>query len=299
MKEIEPPIGGSIFFMIEYSPWWIMDLFRYFWGVFGLVIGSFLNVCIYRIPRRESIVFPRSHCPHCGMAVRAGDNIPLLSYIWLHGRCRQCGNRISLQYPMVELLTGIAFFTCATAWGPEPPTFVNSLFLSGIIVLVFTDYHEQILPNVLTIPGMFAGILLSPFQSPAYYSDALSYNLAARIAPENAEAWLPWTGSISGALLGGGILFLVAAAYQAVRKRQGLGMGDVKMMAMVGAFAGWRIALLTIFAGSFLGSVVGIFLVIFGGRTMQTKLAFGTFLGAAAALALFFGLAFLQWYAPA
>jgi leader peptidase (prepilin peptidase)/N-methyltransferase len=276
-----------------------MDLFRYFWGAFGLVIGSFLNVCIYRIPRSESIVSPGSHCPHCGNAVRAYDNIPVFSYLFLRGRCRHCGKRISLQYPVVEFFTGIAFFACASAWGYGPPTFVNSLFLSTVLVLIFTDYHHRILPNVLTIPGMFAGILLSPLQFQDYYADSLSYGLAARISPGNADAWLPWTGSITGAVLGGGILLLVAVAYQALRKRQGLGMGDIKMMAMVGAFAGWRIALLTIFVGSFVGSLVGLFLVMFGGRTLQTKLAFGTFLGAAAALALFFGPAFLQWYAPA
>ena len=276
-----------------------MELFAYWWGAFGLVVGSFLNVCIYRLPRRESIVFPGSHCPHCGQGVRPYDNIPLLSYLLLRGTCRACGERISLQYPMVELLAGSAFYACAAKWGLTPPAFVNSIFLSIIIVLIFTDYHHQILPNVLTLPGILAGILLSPLQAAEFYQDALSYSLASLVDAANEETILPWAGSIVGALIGGGILFIVGAAYQALRKRQGLGMGDIKMMAMVGAFAGWRLALFTIFVGSLLGSVLGIILILFGGRTLQTKLAFGTFLGAAAALALFYGPAVFRWYSPA
>jgi leader peptidase (prepilin peptidase)/N-methyltransferase len=244
-------------------------------------------------------VFPGSHCPHCGQGVRPYDNIPLLSYLLLRGTCRACGERISLQYPMVELLAGSAFYACAAKWGLTPPAFVNSIFLSIIIVLIFTDYHHQILPNVLTLPGILAGILLSPLQAAEFYQDALSYSLASLVDAANEETILPWAGSIAGALIGGGILFIVGAAYQALRKRQGLGMGDIKMMAMVGAFAGWRLALFTIFVGSLLGSVLGIILILFGGRTLQTKLAFGTFLGAAAALALFYGPAVFRWYSPA
>jgi leader peptidase (prepilin peptidase)/N-methyltransferase len=276
-----------------------MNIFPYFYAAFGLIIGSFLNVCIYRLPRRESIVFPGSHCPNCGKAVRAYDNIPVLSYLLLLGKCRFCRQPISLQYPIVELLTGLAFAACFSQWGLTPPAFVNSLFLCAIIVLVFTDYHHQILPNVLTLPGVIAGILLSPLQSVDYYRDTLSYSLAGLLSSTGEEILLPWAGSMLGALIGGGILYLVATVYKVVRRRQGLGMGDVKMMAMVGAFMGWRLALVTIFLGSFLGSIVGICLVLFGGRTLQTKLAFGTFLGRAAVLALFYGIELLQWYAPA
>jgi leader peptidase (prepilin peptidase) / N-methyltransferase len=274
-----------------------MNLFPYFWGTFGLVIGSFLNVCIYRLPRHESIVFPGSHCPNCGHAVRPYDNIPVFSYLWLNGKCRSCRRPISLQYPLVELLSGLLFFACASMWHLTPPTFVNSLFLAVILVLIFTDYHHQILPNVLTIPGVVAGIALSSFQSGDFFHDSISYGLSSMISAANAEVILPWIASLLGVVLGGGILYLVAAVYQAVRKRQGLGMGDVKMLAMIGAFTGWRLALLTIFIGSFLGSIVGLILVLFGGRTLQSKLAFGTFLGTAATGSLFFGLAIIQWYA--
>ncbi|MBZ5495117.1 MAG: prepilin peptidase [Acidobacteriia bacterium] len=274
-----------------------MNVFPYLWAAFGLVIGSFLNVCIYRLPRRESIVFPSSHCPHCGQAVRPYDNVPVLSYLWLRGKCRFCRQPIALQYPLVELLTGLAFFACAVEWSLTPPAFVNSLFLSVILVLVFVDYHHQILPNVLTLPGVLAGIVLSPLQSETFFRDSISENLAAFVSSAHAGAVLPWAGSLLGALAGGGILLLVGTVYQALRRRQGLGMGDVKMIAMVGAFLGWRLTLLTIFAGSFLGSIVGIVLVLFGGRTLQSKLAFGTFLGVASALSLFFGLTIVRWYA--
>lgn len=273
-----------------------MDLYLFFWTVCGLVIGSFLNVCIYRLPRHESIVSPGSHCPNCGHAVLPYDNIPILSYLVLRGRCRFCRQSISLQYPLVELLAGISFYACAVTWGLTTPAFVNSFFLAVVIVLIFTDYHHQILPNVLTLPGVILGFVLSPFQSQEFFRDSLSFYLAALVAPSHSDTVLPWVSSLLGALIGGGMLFLVAAAYQALRKKQGLGMGDVKMMAMVGAFLGWRLAFLTIFVGSLLGSIAGILLVLFGGRTLQTKLAFGTFLGAAAAASLLWGNSMIRWY---
>jgi leader peptidase (prepilin peptidase)/N-methyltransferase len=273
-----------------------MDLFPYFWTALGLVIGSFLNVCIYRLPRHESIVFPGSHCPNCGRAIRPYDNIPVLSYLLLRGKCRSCKQAISFQYPLVEALSGLAFYTCASLWGLTPPAFVNSLFLALLVVLFFIDYHHQILPDVITLSGALAGFVLCPFQSQDYLYDPLSFNLASIVSPLHAETLLPWISSLLGALTGGGLLYLVARAYKLVRGRLGLGEGDIKMMAMVGAFLGWRLALLTIFAGSLLGSIVGIMLVLFGGRTLQSRLAFGTFLGLAAAISLFFGNAMIQWY---
>ncbi len=276
-----------------------MELFPYFYAAFGLIIGSFLNVCIYRLPRHESVVTPGSHCPACGKPVRPYDNIPVLSFLWLRGRCRFCRQPISLQYPMVELLAGLAFFACAREWGPTSPAFVNSLFLSAILVLIFIDYHHQILPNVITLPGVAAGFLLSPLQAESLLRDVndfLAGNLAVSVYPAGAEAVLPWISSALGALIGGGTLYLVGLGYQLFRKRQGLGEGDMKMMAMVGSFLGWRLALLIIFAGSFLGSIVGLLLILFGGKTLQTKLAFGTFLGVASIILLFYGNAFLYWY---
>jgi leader peptidase (prepilin peptidase)/N-methyltransferase len=266
------------------------------YALFGLVIGSFLNVCIYRIPLGKSIVFPRSGCPHCGMPIRFYDNVPVLSFVLLRGKCRSCKKPISLQYPIVELLSGLAFYGCARVWQFAPPTYVNSLFLSVVLVLVFTDYHHQILPNKLTVPGAVAGVLLSPWQTRALYADRLSWNMACLFGLKNAPSALPWVGSVLGAVIGAGALLAVATVYETVRKREGLGMGDVKMMALVGAFLGWRLAILTFFAGSLIGTLVGIFLILFRNMSLQTRLAFGVFLGVASAFALFYGLPLLGWY---
>jgi leader peptidase (prepilin peptidase) / N-methyltransferase len=266
------------------------------YSLFGLIIGSFLNVCIYRIPLGKSVVFPGSGCPKCGKPIRFYDNIPVLSFLLLRGKCRNCGEPISIQYPLVELLNGLSFYFCGSLWGFTPATFVNSVFLSIVIVLIFTDFHHKILPNVLTLPGILLGILLSSFQRPDCYSDILSVRVATLPVFKNPSAALPWVGSIFGAIIGGGILLLVGIGYEKLRKRQGLGMGDVKMMAMVGAFLGWRLALLTIFAGSLLGTLVGISLMLFRNMSLQTKLAFGVFLGIGAAFSLFYGIPFLDWY---
>ena len=267
-----------------------------FYTALGLIIGSFLNVCIYRIPLKKSVVFPRSGCPQCGARIAFYDNIPVLSYIILGGKCRSCGTGISLQYPFVELLTGVSFLVCALKWNFTSPTFVNSLFLAVIIILIFTDYNHRILPNALTLPGALAGILLSSFQTPELYMDVLSIRLASLFEYSVARTLLPWIGSITGAVIGGGVLLVVGIGYQKLRHRQGLGMGDVKMLLMVGAFLGWRLTFLTIFAGSILGLFAGMYLIIFRKQNLQTMLPFGVFLGIASAIALFYGIPFLDWY---
>ena len=272
-----------------------MPFFAALYTFLGLIAGSFLNVCIHRIPRGESIVRPGSRCPQCKKPVRPYDNIPLVSYLVLRGKCRDCKSPISFRYPLVEILTALAFWSCHHAWGFSSPTFVNTLFLSLLIILVFVDYDRQVLPDAITRPGILAGILLSPFQAEMLFRDAFSYGIALGLPSIDPETVLPWVGSLLGALVGGGILWLTGYAYQLVRKKKGLGLGDVKMMAMVGAFLGWRMALLTIFVGSLLGSVIGIFLMRFRGATLQTKLPFGTFLGSGAAFAVFFGGRFLLW----
>ena len=274
----------------------IYTLLLVFYTLLGLIIGSFLNVCIYRIPLKKSIIRPGSGCPKCGTPIKPWDNIPVVSWFVLRGKCRSCKTPVSIQYPFVELLSGLAFFASAYVWGFDyPTTFVNSLFLAVVIVLVFIDYHHQILPNVLTIPGTILGILLSPFQDPLFYQGVLEVKAAALTGLQNMPHVQP-LGSIIGALFGGGLLYFVAFVYKRLRHRDGLGMGDVKMMMMVGAFLGYRLALLTIFAGAFIGSIVGVSMQLMGKANMQTKLAFGVFLGIAAAAALFLGLAFLDWY---
>ena len=273
-----------------------MPFFAALYTFLGLIAGSFLNVCIHRIPRGESIVSPRSRCPHCKKPVRPYDNIPLVSYILLRGKCRDCKSAISFRYPLVEILTALAFWSCHHAWGFSSPTFVNSLFLSLLIMLGFIDYDLQRLPDAITKPGILAGILLSPLQAETLFRDGLSYGIASALPSIDPETVLPWVGSLLGALVGGGPLWIVRSVYYRIRKKIGLGMGDVKMMAMVGAFLGWRLALLTIFVGSLLGKVIGIFLMLFKGATLQTKLPLGTFLGAGAACALFFGLGLIRWW---
>jgi leader peptidase (prepilin peptidase) / N-methyltransferase len=273
-----------------------MHLESILYALFGLVIGSFLNVCIHRIPRNVSIAFPRSSCPNCRKPIRPYDNIPVFSYLLLRGKCRFCGNSISMQYPFVELLSGLAFFACAQTWGFSATTLVNTLFLSMAIVLIFIDYQRQILPNVITMPGVAAGILLCTFQSTEFYADALSFRIASVFGLENIPSTLPWAGSILGAVIGGGMLYVVGIGYLKFRKMQGLGMGDVKMMAMAGAFLGWRLAFITVFAGSLLGLLFGISLMLTGRANLKTKLAFGVFLGIGAAFSLFYGLPLLRWY---
>lgn len=270
-----------------------------FYTLLGLIIGSFLNVCICRIPLRKSIVRPGSSCPQCGNPVKPYDNIPVISWLVLRGKCRFCKTPISIQYPFVELLAGLAFFACAYMWGFNAPTFVNSLFLVVIIMLVFIDYHHQILPNVLTIPGTVAGILLSQFQAFPVYLGVLEVKVASLLGFQELQdvfRVLPWLGSIIGALFGGGLLYFVASVYRMLRHRDGLGLGDVKMMMMVGAFLGFRLALLTIFAGAMLGTIAGLYMQFTGKANRFTPLAFGVFLGIGAVAALFFGLSFLEWY---
>lgn len=269
-------------------------------AVFGLIVGSFLNVCIYRIPRGESVVTPGSHCPRCGKAVRPWDNVPVLAWVWLGGRCRDCREPISLEYPLVETLNAAAWFACAWKWGISPPAFVNALFVSALIVLVFIDYHHQLLPNVITLPGSVAGVLLSSLQDPEYYGDPISGRLAgifASVSPDFLLRWIePLAGSLLGALLVAGALRAIAFGYERLRKQEGLGMGDVKMMLMVGAFLGWRLALLTIFLGAFTGLLAGLFLIARRGGSLQTALPFGVFLGLGAVTCLFLGLPLLGWY---
>ncbi|MCI0485308.1 MAG: prepilin peptidase [Blastocatellia bacterium] len=261
--------------------------------VFGLLIGSFLNVVIYRLPRRESIIFPGSHCPSCNVAVKAYDNIPVLSYAILRGRCRNCRAPISPVYPAVELLVACLYLLLFLSDGRSRIFVADLVFVSLIVPLVFIDLRHKLLPNAITYPGFLLMIVLR-----ALAPDTVIVNWTSRLF--GLSDWPDWgvalVGSALGALAGGGSLWLVRALYLWLRKVEGMGLGDVKMMIMVGAFLGWQQTLLTIFIASLIGSVVGVLLIKLKGGTMKMEIPFGVFLGPAAIIVLFVGHELITWY---
>jgi len=260
----------------------------------GLIIGSFLNVCIVRIPERKSIVAPVSACPRCGAAIRPYDNIPVVSYLLLGGKCRACKTKISPMYPLVELLTAALFFGCYYAFGATLEALNWAVFSALMVVLVFTDLRERILPDVVNFTGFGLGLALSLLTKP---SDGAALWVASRLF--NFPPPMPLVSlfdAIIGAAIGSSLLWLVSEAYFRLRKREGMGMGDVKMMLMAGAFLGARRTLLTIFAGSVLGSVLGITFILAKRKDSNYELPFGSFLGVAALLVVFFGTPFVNWY---
>ena len=233
----------------------------------GAAIVSFANVCISRIPRQLSIVKPLSHCPKCKTPIKILDNIPILSYILLKGRCRTCQKKISLRYPMVELLTGLLYFFLYIKF--ELPVFlIFALLATALVVITFIDIDYQIIPNIITFPGIPLGLIFTYFFLPHSLLDA----------------------SI-GLLGGGGLLLLMAFIYPG-----GMGGGDIKMVAMLGAFLGWQKVFLTIFIGSLFGSVIGIALMLFKKWGRKTKIPFGPYLAVGALLSIFFGDALIEYY---
>jgi leader peptidase (prepilin peptidase)/N-methyltransferase len=262
--------------------------------LFGLIIGSFLNVCILRIPSGKSIVMPASACPKCGEPIRPYDNIPVISYLLLGGKCRGCKTKISPMYPLVELLTGMLFVACYLVFGLTVETLKWAAFSAILIVLVFTDLRERILPDLVNFTGFGMGLALSFFTKPA---DGTALWIANHLFeyPPPAPV-LSFADAILGAALGSGLLWLVSEAYFRLRGREGMGLGDVKMMLMAGAFLGAKKTLLTILAGSILGSVLGIAVILAKRKDTDYELPFGTFLGAGALLAVFFGTPVVNWY---
>ena len=239
---------------------------------FGLVVGSFLNVCIHRLPLGESVVWPTSRCPHCRAEVKLYDNIPVLSYILLGGRCRSCRKPISIQYPIIELLTAAAFLTAFFLFEP-PLLYVRLVFACAMIVLLVIDLEHRILPDVITLPGIVLGFVSSLFLPPG------------------------WTDSLIGILLGGGSLWLLGEVYFRVRHEEGMGFGDVKMLAMIGAFLGWKLMFLTLVLASLLGSVIGVGMIVMRRSDMKYALPFGSFLAVAAVVASAAGDRIANWYA--
>ncbi len=250
-------------------------VFFIFSFIFGLIVGSFLNVCIYRLPRNMSIISPRSSCPACNTPIKPLDNIPVLSYIFLRGRCRKCGEKISMRYPAVELLNGILYAAVFYFFGPGWHLPFLLFFSSAMIVITFIDLDFQIIPDIITIPSIAIGLVSASFLLPD------PFNLSI----------VGFKNSIAGLFLGGGLFYLIA-----VLSRGGMGGGDIKMMAMIGAFMGWKGVLLTTFIGSLVGSIFGIFLMVFRGRGRKTKIPFGPFLAFGALTTMFFGGKILKWY---
>lgn len=241
--------------------------------VLGAVIGSFLNVCIHRIPAGTSIVFPGSRCPACETPIRWYQNIPVLSYLVLGGKCAQCKTSISRRYPLVEALTGLVFALVLYRFGFHPATLVYWLLGATLIVITFIDLDHQIIPDAISLPGIPVGFACS-FLIP----------------------WISWTDSLLGILIGGGSLFLVAAAYELLTKKEGMGGGDIKLLAMLGAFLGWQAVLPIIFFSSFAGSLVGVPLMLIKRSDGKLAIPFGPFLAAGALFHLLWGMQLLRWY---
>jgi leader peptidase (prepilin peptidase) / N-methyltransferase len=244
--------------------------------IFGSIIGSFLNVCIYRIPRNLSIIYPASRCSSCNNPIRPYDNIPILSYIFLGGKCRVCGSKISTRYPFVEFLNAALYVLVFWRFGLGWYLPVYFIFCSALVVIIFIDLDFQIIPDRITLPGILIGLIAGSFLLPDPF---MRYDL------------LGFQSSIAGFLSGGGLFYAVA-----VLSRGGMGGGDIKMMAMVGSLMGWKSVLMTTFFGSLTGAVVGIFLMVLKGKGRKTKIPFGPFLALGTLVTLFYGQEILSWY---
>jgi leader peptidase (prepilin peptidase)/N-methyltransferase len=238
----------------------------------GLCIGSFLNVCAYRLPLGESVVHPRSRCTSCGRMLTWFDNLPVLSWLVLGGRCRTCKEPVSVMYPAVEVVTALIFVVTYLTYGLTLLSLVRVLFACALIVLFVTDLRHKILPHVITLPGIIVGFVSSFFLPPG------------------------WISSLIGLVVGGGFLLAIAEAYHRIRGQEGLGMGDVKLLAMIGAFLGWKLVLLTLVFASFTGSLAGGLMIATGRGTMKYELPFGTFLAVGAVLAATWGDPIAEWY---
>ena len=271
-----------------------------FVAVLGAIIGSFLNVVIHRLPREESVVFPHSHCPSCAVAIRPLDNIPILSYLILRGRCRACQAPISARYPSVEALTALLYALLFLRDGVTVALVFDLVFVTALIALIFIDAEHMILPNAITYPGIVFALvarLTLPYLTGSYFFDDLEGLMNGAL-----DAWPVWAASLTGAglgaLAGGGSLWLMGWVWERLRGIEAMGLGDVKMMFMVGAYLGWRLTVLTIFLAVFSGSLTGVVLMLKSGeRNMQMLLPFGIFLGISSISALLVGAQIVRWYA--
>lgn len=268
-------------------------------GALGGIVGSFLNVVIHRLPLDESVAFPNSKCPSCAAAITFYDNVPVLSYVLLGGRCRSCKTRISARYPAVEILTALLFVAVTWRTGMTPALPFDLIFVSALVALVFIDAEHMILPNAITYPGIVFALvarLAIPYLVGAPHFDDLPGLMNGTFAGRPVWA-ASLGGAFIGALIGGGSLWLMGWTWEKLRGVEAMGLGDVKMMFMVGAYFGWRLTILTIFLGVFSGSLIGIVLMMRQGKKdMQMLLPFGIFLGIGSILALLAGPQIVEWY---
>lgn len=250
--------------------------FYFFLGsafILGTVIGSFLNVCIYRIPAGKSIVSPPSSCPNCGHQIRWFENIPILSYLFLGAQCASCKSKISFRYPAIEILTGLLFVAVLYYFGFSAATVTYWIFVAALVTITFIDLDHQIIPDVISLPGIIVGFICSFF-----------------------IPWLSWVDSSLGVLLGGGILLSIAWLYEKIAHREGMGGGDIKLLGMLGAFLGWKAILPVVFISSLVGSLIGVPLMFLQKGDTKLAIPFGPFLAFAATVYLFWGTDLVNWY---
>jgi len=241
-------------------------------ALLGLAVGSFLNVCIHRLPRDQSLNSPPSRCPACEYRLRWFDNVPILSYVLLGGRCRKCRARISIRYPLVELITMALFVIHGEVFGWSALLVPRLVFACAMVVLFAIDLEHQLLPNVITLPGIVVGLIAS-----------------AVLPPGIVDALI-------GVLIGGGVLWLIGEAYFRFSGHEGMGGGDVKMLAMIGAFLGWKLVLVTLVLSSIAGSVIGLLVIAIRKGGMKYALPYGTFLALGALVASLAGESIVNWY---
>ena len=245
--------------------------------LFGLCIGSFLNVCIYRIPQAKSILYPGSTCGSCGAPVRFYDNIPVLSYLILGGKCRSCKTPFSFRYPMVELLTGLMALAITLKYGFSFESLIYFVFICSLLVITFIDIDHQIIPDILSLPGIPICFLAAFALPTTSYTGTL-------------------INSLLGILVGGGTLFMVGWLYMLATKKEGMGGGDIKLLAMIGALIGWKGILFTVMVSSAVGSIVGIAVMARMKKDMKLAIPFGPFLSIGAISYIFFGKKLIYWY---
>jgi leader peptidase (prepilin peptidase)/N-methyltransferase len=260
----------------------------------GLLIGSFLNVAIVRLPRGRSIVSPPSHCPRCRASIKFYDNIPLVSFLILRGKCRNCGEPISWRYPLVELMNGLFYALIVNEFWVGGEAFLMMAFCSSLIVITFIDVDFQIIPDAITLPGILIGVSIAPFFM-SQLTDPLPFYLE-RLLPHMWPYLKSFLNAVIGMLCGSLPLLTIGWVWEKLRNVEAMGGGDVKLMGMVGSFLGWKGALLTIMLGALVGSLVGLTFIVVKRHRVDRVIPFGPFLALGALVTVFYGSDIISWY---